>query len=126
MHPGKGYRWLEVGEVVAPGDEWFVNETRTFREALPSIGGKVDVPECFRRKLTMLPADPTPVKRVETPHKKLTDGLYFMEHEGERLVVRVQLGSASKAPLFRVADGSFVPVRFVPTAKFYRLPKELQ
>jgi hypothetical protein len=76
---------------------------------------------------SFIPTDPVLVKpRVPTPHAKLKDGLYVMEFEGVSVVARIQLGAASKAPLFRVVDGHWNPVTFVKEARFYRLPEGMQ
>lgn len=124
MHPGKGYRWLNVGEKIEPGDEVPVNCSTAFTVATWSIGDRVNVPETFRRKLTMLPTDPTPVKRVETPHNKLTPGAYLMAWGNYEVLVAVRVRDGRM--VFRVPTGLTHEVYTVPDAKFYRLPKELQ
>lgn len=76
---------------------------------------------------SFIPTDPTLTKpRVETPHKKLTSGSYLMSLDGFEQVVKVEVGKASKIPMYRVWCGAYHPVSWVPDAKFYRLPKELQ
>lgn len=50
MTPGTGYRWLKVGQLIAPGDQLWGNHSRRWVNASTLVGSPVQYPEHIRRR----------------------------------------------------------------------------